>query len=50
MISEPTLDPEHIAGLLEEEPRRRNSTNSMPSPEVSKVNILEIRQCVSVLG
>lgn len=33
VISEPTLDPEHIAGLLEEEPRRRHSTNSMPSPE-----------------
>lgn len=29
VISEPTIDPEHITALLEEESRRRNSTNSI---------------------
>ena len=38
MITEPTLDPEHIAALLEEEPRRRHSTNSIPFHEVSEAN------------
>ena len=48
MITEPTLDSEHIAALLEEEPRRRHSTNSIPFHEVSEANLVK-RTCDFIL-
>lgn len=49
VISEPTLDPEHLAALLEEEQSRRRSTNSIPSREVSEANLICMYMCFYVV-
>ena len=44
VISEPTLDREHLTSLLEEAPHRRHSTNSVPIDEVSESNLVESKR------